>query len=740
MPDSDQTQPTAEITAALIWDLPALRAGSNSAQNFAKALEGELDKWWEPRRYGSDPLGRAGQAVAAERGGAPDQALPLYRDLAAADNDWVRLLGWMLLAWSETGDETDAVAQARQAAEEIAVPDELRARLQAKVATFALDAGQHELARETLVRAVELAPMGTRLYSQLALEAANAGVSRPDAAAFPEEGRPFPPDPLTDYPWIQYTALDAAQSGMNDELERNAERLWTWKLQFGGTTPLNEAVSAEVQATWAGALWLRRRLRRQLGAQLLNGEATHAQQWSYGVLMWALGGGKNPERVYQLAEPHLDQESVDYVIRNLHEADWPRGLSHRFVRVASDAWDAVSDETLHWLVDLLEPAASEHPTAREVNRLWAGYAARFPEEWLERVRAKSPEVQVALLSMVGLPTIQRLPSDAKESFGRLLLDSLSAHEHLDEDLLRVTAELVPRDLRARLSSLIAERATPAGIAEIAAADSDLAPEPVVRRARDKLLQTLAQEVADARKGKVGFGPRDTRLTLARLLVALPPDPEAVAALAAIGSDPELPGEHIVAARNGLAFLRHEGKLPKSEIARWHDVRDPPGTLPEHGAITDELAQIRRLQILAPELTADEGVQAIMATRSLDRRVRVLAMEVCSEAAEAAATLEQRDAFVWALVGGLWDPQDDVAASAVWALAAEVPNGSAAARVAVNRLPRLYEIGNTRLRTAVADTAAGLGRTPVAPIEAVLEAAANDKSWRVRQAAANPRRR
>jgi hypothetical protein len=526
---------------------------------------------------------------------------------------------------------------------------------------------------------------------------------------------------------------------MNDEVERNAERVWTWKLQFGGTTPLYRAVSAEVQATWAGAMWLRRPLRRQLGAQLLNGAATNAQQWGYGVLMWALGGGTNPERIYQLAEAHLDQESVDYLIRQLREADWPRGLSHQLVSVASEAWDSVSDRTLRWLIDLLEPDAREHPTLREVNRLWAGYAARFPEEWLERVRAEPPEIQVALLSTVGLPTIQRLPSDVKESFGRLLLDSLRVEKRPDEHLLRLAVELVPRDLRPRLAGLIAEQATPEALAEIAdAADPDLAPTPVFQRARDQLLETLARESAEAREGKVGFGPRDTRLTLARLLVALPPDPEAVATLAAIGSGPALPGEHIVAARNGLALLRREGKLTKSEIARWHDVPDPPGTLPEHGAISDELAQIRRLQILARELTADEAVQAIMATRSRDRRVRVLAIQVCSEAAEAAETSEQRDAFAWALVGGLWDPQDYVAATAVWALAAEITQGSTAAEVALNRLPRLYEIGNAMVRTAVAETAARLGRTAPAPVQAVLQTAATDKSWQVRQAAAHPR--
>ena len=697
-------------------------------------MRGELDKWWEPRRYGPDPLGRAAQAVGAERGGDVAQALPIYRDLAAADDEWVRLLGLMLLAWSEAGDDFDVLIRAQHAAEGIAASDDLRARLHAKVATSALDAGHHDLAVQSLARAIELAPKGTRLYSHLAFEGANAGLGRPDAAAFPDERRPFPLDPLSDYAWIHYTALDAAQSGMADELERNAERLWSWTLRYGGTPPLDQAVSAEVQATWAGALWMRRPLRCQLAAQLLNGAATHARQWSYGVLMWALGGGKNPELVYRLAEPHLDQESVDYVIRHLRDADWPRGLSHRFVSVAFEAWDAVSDGTLRWLVDVLEPDVGDHPTAREINRVWAGYAARFPEEWLDRVRARPVDVQVELLSAVDLPTIKRLPSAAKEIFGHLLLDELSVREHLDEQLLRLAVELVSPHLRPRLTGLIAGRATPeavAGIADIA--EPDLAPVPILQRARDQLLDTLAKESAGARQGLMSFGPRDTRLTLARLLIALPPDRDAVGVLETIASDPELPGEHIVAARNGLALLRHNGKLSKSEIAWWHDVPDPLGTVPEHGGISDELAQIWRLQILAHELTPDEGARAIMATRSRDRRVRVLAIGVCKEAADAAVTSAHRDAFIWALIGGLWDPQDDVVANAIWALATEMAQDSAAAGIALNRLPRLYEIGNTQVRMAVAGTVAEVGQTAPARVHEVLDVAATDKSWHVRQA-------
>ena len=155
------------------------------------------------------------------------------------------------------------------------------------------------------------------------------------------------------------TALDAATDGLTAEVERNAERIWSWTIKFGGATPLEKAVGAEVEATWAGALWLRRPLRLQVGAQLLNGEATHPAQWGHGVVMWTLGGGKRPERIFRLAEPHLDQAAVELVVRNLHDTDWPRSGPYRLVTVANEASDCLSDDTLRWLVDLFEPQAGE---------------------------------------------------------------------------------------------------------------------------------------------------------------------------------------------------------------------------------------------------------------------------------------------------------------------------------------------------------------------------------------------
>lgn len=109
----------SEIIAALVWDVPTLRAGSTSARDFALALPGELTRWWEPKRYGTDALGRAAQAVASERGHEREKAAELYGELSRDDDPWARLLGLMLRAWSSTEEGADAISRARAAMHDV---------------------------------------------------------------------------------------------------------------------------------------------------------------------------------------------------------------------------------------------------------------------------------------------------------------------------------------------------------------------------------------------------------------------------------------------------------------------------------------------------------------------------------------------------------------------------------------------------------------------------------------------
>lgn len=732
MKSAEDGSATAEIVAALVWDVPTLRRGSQSARDFARALPGEAEKWWEPRTFADDPLGKGARAVAHERAGDLAGAAAGYADLASYSEPFPRLLGLMLCAWSETAGNVEVVVDAHRAAREADVSDEVRARLLAKVATYAIDAGQLELGREVLAEAFASVGEGTQLRRALAVVVANAGLGQGGLLATAGEELP-PIDPLVDYPWIEYQSLDGAQRALRAEVERRARRAWSWHMTLGVTTPLDEVVAAEVQATWAGALWLRPRIRLQLGGHLLTGFAESPQQWAYGVLMWALGGGHNPERIYRFAEPNLDHASIEFLVRALDETGFPN--PSRFLAVASAAWDAVSDETLRWVISQTDPVASDHPLAREVHGLWAAYAARLADEWFADFATRPREVKVALIESLGTGALAHLSGEARRVLFEVAWSEVQRAEHPDTQIMRVAVSTALAPRRRQLSALISDKARPSAVARLAGEHLEALLPEALARAKESLLEDVRRETEEARNGKVSFGSDDSRLSLGRLLARLDHDPEAAGLLLRIAIDHELPGEHILTARNALAVMRREGRLSAEERQALHGVDDPVGTFPEHGDLSPGLLRAARLQVLALELTPDEASEVVSGCRAPETRTRMVSLATCAEAVATPEAFGDKDAFSWSLIGGLFDPDDEVVAAVLRAIPeAMVSAQPAAAQVAISRLLPLYEAGSTPVREAVAQLArrwAAAHPDSAPAVGRVLSRLPSDKSWLVR---------
>ncbi len=727
-----------EIAAALVWDVPRLRAGSRSARDFAAALPGELERWWEPRQYGADALGRAAHGVARERASEPEQAAERYATLVGESDPWVRLLGLMLRAWSASEEGAEVITEARAAVKELDPPPELNARLLAKLATNSFDEGAVALGTELLAEAITAAPPQTTLRRALAIEGLNAGLHY----EWSENESPLAPDPLVDYPWIKFDTLSAAQATFSAAVESKGRRLWTTQWR-AGRTPLDDVVGAEVQATWAGALWLRRPIRKQLGAQLLTGAAATAQQWAYGVIMWALGSGKRPDRAYALAEPFLDEQASDFVVRTLAEAEIAPRFGHRFLSVAVEAWDGLSEDTLRWAVARVEPAAGDDRTATLTQRLWAGFAARLEEEWQPRFTGLTVPVRVSQLEMLSVDTVKRLSAASREAVFATATSALRHQQTVSTHLLRVLAAAAPNSLDDELREAISEKASASAIAHLAYHGHQHLLRPAdLARARENLISGLREQSADARRGKVSFGPTDLRVDLGRLVSGSPAqdaDGEAIALVLKTAVDPSLPGEHVMHARMALTLVRQAGKLGDSDLRALHEADDPTGTLTEHGDISVALIRVRRLQILALDLTSEEAISVVGACRAEDPRVRQVALVTAGQAVGAGGEVAERDALVWALVGGLFDPVDEVVGSACGAFTAGfLAEHRAAGRVAIERLPRLLREGGVQLRATAAALAqrwAGgdphLASDPV--VRSMLVEAGADRSWIVRTA-------
>lgn len=726
----------AEIVAALLWDVPRLRAGSASARDFAAALPGEPKLWWKPRHYRDDPLGRAARAVALERANEPDEAAKLYDSLIAEQDAWDRLLGLMLSAWSGTDDRSRVIADARAAVDEIQPSAELTARLLAKLATYAFDEGESESGKDLLAEAIDYAPDGSLLRRALTVEGYNVGLRSELAHDEPT----LAADPLVEYSWIKADSLQAAQASLAAAVEARSRRVWTYQWG-GGRTPLDDAVAAEVQATWAGALWLRRPIRKQLGAQLLSGAAVAPAQWGYGVVMWTLGGGNHPERAYALAEPALDQSSTDFIVKTLGEIEPSPQHSHRFLSIAVEAWDALSDDVLRWVIEHVEPTEGDDPIARETQRLWAGYAARLEDEWIAQYEQQSLRTRSALLEMLGIGVAKHFSQRAREAVFETAKAAVAEHANLSIQLLRVLAVTAPRSLDDDLRRVVGEKASPSAIASLVYGGyHQLLTTDTIGRARTSLIEGITAETEDAKQGRVSFGPADVRLDLGHLVAGTQSEePEAVELLMTTAVDPELPAEHLLQARNALTLIRRANKLSATHLHDLHTAPDPPGTFPEHGGVAPELLRVSRLQVLALDLTPDEVISVVGACRAQDPRVRQVALVTSAEATGAPDGRPDGEALAWALIGGLFDPNDEVVESVVSGLGGEfIQRYRAAGRVVIERLPRLVKEGSMSLRAAVGDLAGrwseqgDLGDDPA--VRAILAQVQNDRSWIVRTTA------
>jgi hypothetical protein len=722
-----------EIIAALLWDVPRLRAGSPPARDFAAALPGELERWWEPREYEDDVLGRAAQAIARERANELREAANLYDSLVAEKDVWSRLLGLMLRAWSQSEEGTGAITEARTLLEEISPPPELTARLLAKLVTYAFDEGAFDMGRKFLGEAIELAPERTRLWRVLAVEGLNVGLPY----KWSENEAPTLPDPLVDYPWIYRDSLSAAQDTLAAAVEMRSRRLWTFQWRVG-RTPLDEAIGAEVQATWAGALWMRRSIRKQLGAQLLTGAARTPAQWGYGVVMWALGAGGQPERAYALAEPRLDQRSTDFILQTLGHSEISPGSSDRFLSVAAEAWDALSDDVFRWMIEMVEPTEEDHPVFRKARIIWASYAARLPEEWFPRFKQLSDPVRISLLETLGIDIIKGVSHAARQAIFETARTALLERSDVDTHLLLLLAETAPLKLEQEIHDAVAEKASASAIARLAYEGyRRLLSKDVIQRAEKMLMDALRAQSEKARSGTVSFGPEDVRVSLGRLVAGRSSkDPEAIRLLMETAVDRALPSEHLLHARNGLTLIRRAGKLGPSDLRTLHDADDPGGTFPQHGDISPELLQVARLQILALDLTPDEVATVVGACRVQDAKVRQIALATCAEAAQAPGDSCDRDALAWALIGGLFDPNDEVVVSAMSGVNLElIDRYPAVGRVAIERFSRLFEEGSMPVRATVSALArkwAGESTLSEDPsLRGILIRAQNDRSWIVR---------
>jgi len=341
------------IIAALLWNTPTLLGADNpSARAFFDALaEGFLRN--ESDLPEDDPLANASRALVAALEGRLEEARQALSRISVTEL-WTRLLRNFLAAWLLEDNAPNVFPTLADDVREVR-DNRVRAHLLAKIATLALDVGEREQAQAYLREARTSVAGNTPLGFQLQLAEANLFGTIPQVLSPPREI-----DPLVEYSWIQGRALGSARRALAELVESRVASPWSSTLRFG-LTSAEQSVLAEMQATWAGALWLRSDLKTLASSLLLLARAS-ASDVAYGIALWILGSGKNIPQIIDDAERSFEPGTADSLYRYLRGFGEYVGEAQRFAEVVSATWDLVSEDLAAGLLDRLPIRVGEHLT------------------------------------------------------------------------------------------------------------------------------------------------------------------------------------------------------------------------------------------------------------------------------------------------------------------------------------------------------------------------------------------
>ncbi len=535
----------------------------------------------------------------------------------------------------------------------------------------------------------------------------------------------------TDIPELR---LKSATNAIAQDVEDGFGGAWRYTIRMG-VTPVDDLDSAEAKARWLGAPWLRRPIRRQMGAQLLAGAARDSPQWAHGVLAWTLGGGSQQNLALAYAEPHFNHESADYIVRGVGDSDLSRGRIEKLASVGAEAWDLVSDETLRWLADQIPPARGQGSPAPEGRMIWSAYAIRSPTEWFESYQELDVEVRGALLDSLQPPALHHFSDQMKEAmYGALLNDNVLLAE--GGRLIPLAAALAPPEENTRLRQLIEsdQPKYPRVITQMIEERPDLISSATEAGFLGKLRDSLTKQSQQALHGTTSLGGPGPRIELGRMLgVTKKVDPRLVDLLVETAADPSLPPQYVTEARQGLVLLRRAGRLSHRHFHRLRKSPEPRAQGPMEEGLTRGVLRVLLLQILVGKLTAAERQELVVAARSSEERIRDIAVNACAEALGDT----KDEALAWAVVSGLFDPSDSVSDGALAGLPALTDYFPAAAEVAWQRLPALFDSSPRRVRAQIIQSLEYV--TPATRVQmerrrGLMARGRRDRSWLVRDAA------
>lgn len=701
----------ADIRAAILWDVPALRRSGPGAANFLKAFGPPP---WDLDDGASGPLNDAAEAVVAAAYSRTADALAISAALASAAEPAAQLLGRVLTAWFwEAYPERSARVFAAIELAHGVVDRTERARVLRKLAIWAFETDARDVARDAANAALEAADPHSRLAWALRglLDALGGGGTGWTAESLPE-------DELITLPWISDLAFGATVEADLLRFQAGLAGAWGGSVRLG-QTPQDVLNAAQRQADWAGATSMRDTLLRLLCSQLLDGAARSDAQIQWAASTWVLAGGDHISTVLQRAERSLTSATANDLLDAVERHPFVR---ERFPQVAMGIWRHVGEDQVGRLLDALDPGEPGQVVNAEARHLWAVLLWRDPDLWYDkwlRLDMRRRQGAMALLTPV---SVDHLPAQAAPELLAAIEDVTDPRAFVTISAALAIAEGV--DPRRWL-----DHARPDEILELADWRRDAIPNDVIARNIDVAQANVEAERQEAIDGTFSLGGTNPSKALGGLVARLRrPNKSAERLLIDVAADSRLSSEAQIQAFQGLVHMRHEDLLSEQGRRRLRELPDELGR-DIWGVIDTTVLRAARLWAYADELTRAELGEIVAACRSPKQETRIIALATIEDYLRAKP---KNATAAWALVGALYDPSDDVLTRALEIVGrgALKPHPDAAA-TGLTGVISAYRTGRNRVRVTAVWAARAFDKKPEA--RALIDAARADPSWEVRYA-------
>lgn len=742
----DPREVVIDLRAALIYDRPTLRRSSaEDAQAFLEILD---LKWRRTSELARTPLGAAAVALSEVFSGEGSAGVDRLRELAGTPGDddqsrLARLLGLALLAWADDDDRQSLIEAA--AAEVVAQgDDELAVLYLLKLAGFSLDSGRRAAAQQLVAAAMERVP-AERDRMLWRLRQISAWIEGGFLVVEPPEDI----DVFADYPWISAQAARSARDALKKLAESRVEDPWRRSIHFG-TTPLDSSTAAVLQAEWAGALWHLSDLRMQQAALIIAQGGRDTSEWERAASTWALAGGSKLRDVMRSLEPHFDRGSMRRVVVDRLARGLRLQRQDRYFEVLLALWDLLDDELALEVLRSFRPSSAPTSDRDGVDALWTVIAVLVPQQWTRELQELTDEQRRSLLPHLTRGLVDRLPALAVgllvETCRAAIRDSLGeAEQHKSEPFeaaaVLLTAPLLEDRERALLLESLAE--TPGQFQlMLLLQNQDLAEIFDVPLLLAQVLEWMQRDATNARQGRYTMYTRSPVNSAARAAISFPaiePAGAIIDAIVDLALDPLVMVDFRIDALQALYSVALSHQFDGRIVER---TREPVEFKSDPFRPTGDAQFQRALLDCSRFIAGPTGTDVPMVltySRDQDPRIRRIAVTAAGEAIESNRTdVAPRGLLLWGtVVGALFDPAPSVVevGLAIIGQRGKVPADYSG--VVAERLLSLSAEGAREVRASITHVVANLtAHDPGSwnELEGLLEQAASDRSWLVRDAA------